>query len=718
MGWNLSLALRLALRSIAHHRMVASATVLGVAIGVSVVAAILVVDFNTSRVESDPLATVVGDTGGLVAGEEAVGTGSSPHPVVTRVRFERRGVVEPARPAGDLLPTQEGALREGLGGDAASPVRRGEEDYQAMRLAVRLASLLSFLVGTVIVFYTMRFSVVSRARELCLTLCLGEFRRNVALSLTGEALMLGAAGSLAGLAVAIPIAAGLLAAGISTTGRAPPAGFVVPWGELTAIGAIAVGIALLGVLAPVRHVYRMEVARVLQPRFLSGSEDGDTTAVSWLIPPLLGALWLAVRPFLQSWLSVVSFFLFEAAVVLVLTGATLWWTGQLLRAMVRCSERTLRLVLPLETLLAARHMAFSGRRMGFAVVAVTLVFSLLTALHGVTRALQDEVYAWAEEALLPYGYFERRAGVPDDEQAVQAAARSVRVDLFRLSAKAAGEFPIRLIRGDDVNPWLQRHGRPPLRVGTTMLSRTLAARFGLHPGDHVVFSGPAGDHRFEIIDVADDLGFFAEDGQYVDLKSYALFSDGNPVFAGNLETTLGEYAVARPAGPGWNRLKPWQAEALTPWYRHVKSGRSLGRWQVREIDRDFLIFDFVLLMTVILASIGVTNTMLIQVRSRQRELAVLRTVGIGRWQVFRMLLLEGGIIGIVGAGLALVVGNLLGAISVSFLDRFTLFDYHFDFSATDTLWITALALATCASAAIYPAVSATRIPAAESLHYE
>ena len=46
---NLGLAFRLAARSLRHRRMIALATVLGVAIGIGVVNAVLIVDANTAR---------------------------------------------------------------------------------------------------------------------------------------------------------------------------------------------------------------------------------------------------------------------------------------------------------------------------------------------------------------------------------------------------------------------------------------------------------------------------------------------------------------------------------------------------------------------------------------------------------------------------------------------------------------------------------------------
>jgi len=57
-------------------------------------------------------------------------------------------------------------------------------------------------------------------------------------------------------------------------------------------------------------------------------------------------------------------------------------------------------------------------------------------------------------------------------------------------------------------------------------------------------------------------------------------------------------------------------------------------------------------------------------------------------------------------------------VSISFLDRYTLFDYELILSVKVSLIITALAIAACTVAAILPAVAAYRTSSAESLHYE
>lgn len=714
-GVNPSLAWLLAWRNLRHHATVSVATILGITLGTAVIAAILIVDSNSSSTPGfgDQLSTlpetVKQDTG-------CRSSGSGPCPRVMRVYFERNPGLN-QRP-GIWLPSQEADVSAGID-QAEPPVRRGEEDYQAMRLAVRTASLIAFSVGGIIVFYTMRFSVASRIRELALVRCLGEDRRNVALSLLVEALMMGIIGTILGLLLAFPAAMGLLSARISTTGRVPDAIFSIPWLELTIISMLAITIALLGVAGPVRMFYRMKLADVMQPRFMSRDNaqlELPMQGLGWLVPPVMIASWLSIRPFVQSWLSVVQFFLAESVLVVMLAVAILWWIRPLLRGTIAMVESVLRPALPLEAALAGKRMRLTSHTLALTVAGVTLVFSLFTALHDISRTLKDEIHDWASEALYPFVYFERDTRADIDEANLQRDLKRNGIRLFRLSGKTRGELPVRLIAADDINPVRVATGKRPLAPGTVILSHTLASRYGVLTGDRMVIETDSEHLRFEVIDVTDEAGFYAEDGQYVDLKSYALFSDGNPLFQGSLQQTLGQYAMASKADG--THLTDEDIRLLHPWYRLTRRGANLGQWQVDEIDRDFLIFDFVLFMTVVLAIIGVANNILIQVHAREREFAVLRALGISKAQVIRLLLVEGAIIGIVSAILAMVLGNIIGALSVSFLDRFTLFEYTFRLSPLASLVISMFTVFSCTVAAIYPAVVANRVSSAESLHYE
>ncbi len=706
---NIRLALLLAWRSLCHHRTVALATVLGVAIGMTVVGAILIVDRNS--VEPRSRARPPADLSRFSAT-----TRDLPAKRILRVSIERAHSTPTASQLSDF-PTQRGQAPSDLLED--SPAQRGEADYQAMRLAVRLASLMAFSVGAIIVFYTMRFSVASRSRELSLLLCLGEERRNVVLSLLFEAALLGLAGTTAGLLLALPAARLLIAAGISTTGGIPSPGFALPMAELGGMFLLSVIISLLGAAGPARTLYKLKIVEVLQPRFISPGIDERNLHIfgfGWLMPPLMAAAYLALRPFMQSWLNVVQFFILEVLFAAGFAVAVLWWMTPLLRGVIGLAEWTLRPWLPLQALIVGKRLQLTSRKLVFTVAGVTLVYSQLIALHDITRSLKYEIEKWSREALAPYVFLERNLRKNGDMDSPRKTAENRNLHLFRMSQKVPGEMPFRLVAAADVNPYLTAGGRPMLGPGRALASRTLAAHYALSPGDRLVIHAESEDHRFVISEISDDIGFFAEDGQYVDLRSYFVFSDGNPLFAGEMEQTLGDYAAVRKRHGG--RVNAADLAALRPGYRPVTEGWTMSKGRLKEIDRDFLIFDFILVMTVLLAIIGVANGILIQVLAREREFSVLRTVGVSRAQTTSLLLVEGAVIGIVSALLAIVLGHIVGAISVSFLDRFTLFSYEFVFSPQASALVLLLAVATCCLAAVYPAVVANRISSAESLHYE
>ena len=123
----LRLAGLLAFRSLRHHRMVAVATILGVAIGILVVSAVLIVDNNTRIIvgESDTTGATIRKYQIEEAAASAVGIrlpSTRFSPAETRITFERRD--RQGRQTSQIVPTQKG---KGAGNSV------GTEDYAAMR---------------------------------------------------------------------------------------------------------------------------------------------------------------------------------------------------------------------------------------------------------------------------------------------------------------------------------------------------------------------------------------------------------------------------------------------------------------------------------------------------------------------------------------------------------------------------------------------------------
>jgi putative ABC transport system permease protein len=82
------------------------------------------------------------------------------------------------------------------------------------------------------------------------------------------------------------------------------------------------------------------------------------------------------------------------------------------------------------------------------------------------------------------------------------------------------------------------------------------------------------------------------------------------------------------------------------------------------LDRVFGLFDVLSLVAVIVASLGIVNTLTMNVLERVREIGVLRAAGMTRRQVWRSVVVEAGITGLVGAMCGVAAGVLIGGLMV------------------------------------------------------
>jgi ABC-type lipoprotein release transport system permease subunit len=72
----------------------------------------------------------------------------------------------------------------------------------------------------------------------------------------------------------------------------------------------------------------------------------------------------------------------------------------------------------------------------------------------------------------------------------------------------------------------------------------------------------------------------------------------------------------------------------------------------------------VALVVIVIAAVGIVNTMLMAVMERIPEIGTLKAIGFGNWEIMRMFLYEGGIIGVFGSVLGCVYGLLVSLIMV------------------------------------------------------
>jgi len=129
-------------------------------------------------------------------------------------------------------------------------------------------------------------------------------------------------------------------------------------------------------------------------------------------------------------------------------------------------------------------------------------------------------------------------------------------------------------------------------------------------------------------------------------------------------------------------------------------------------------------LIVLVAALNILITLIMMVMEKNRDIAILMSMGARREQIRRIFMAQGVIIGAVGTSIGLVVGY-----SISFLANhyrllrldaqvYQLSFVPFEPRWVDGIWIAAVAMAVSFVATLYPARNATRIAPVEALRYE
>ncbi len=167
------------------------------------------------------------------------------------------------------------------------------------------------------------------------------------------------------------------------------------------------------------------------------------------------------------------------------------------------------------------------------------------------------------------------------------------------------------------------------------------------------------------------------------------------------------------------------AVSVSDWTRrHVNFFRSI------QITKSILFV--ILLMVVAVAAFNIVSTLVMVVKDKQSDIAILRTVGASPGNILKIFVTQGSIIGVLGTALGVLAGvllalnleNIVGFFESAFNIKFLAADVYFisdlpsELDVRDVAKIAAIALLLALASTIYPAWRAARTMPAEALRYE
>lgn len=523
--------------------------------------------------------------------------------------------------------------------------RQAELTNEVNVLAIMLLifAAIALFVSVLVIANTFSILFAQRARDFALLRCIGATRRQVVRSVRVEALALGVVAAVLGLLVGTGLGYLLVALAISALPSGSMA-FPVPSPGWYA-GALVTGVVVTIVAAwlPTRRVVRVSPLAALRP--------DDSTSVrtgAGRLRVALGLLAVAAGAALLA-LSISA----HDPGAMVAGGATSF-TGVLLLgpvlvpALIRVAGGLGGRLVGAPGRLAAENAVRNPRRTAATtaslLVGVTLTTAMLVGLASSRSAVEEDLdkdypvdlALTGTEGPLP-------EDVLDDVRAVPGVGAAIALDGVAARIAGAGRLPV--LAATDVAS--VAHGSPGLATpapGEIWLPTELATR------DRVTVQ--VGDHRV-VLRVRDGDGW--GDAAVVAPATLAALSDRPEAWAvwiragdgADAEDLAGDLdAVARAADAG------------------VANGLRERSWVVLQLEILTGTVVALLGIAVLIALIGIGNTLGLSVLERSRENALLRALGLTRRQLRATLAAEAVLLSVVATVLGSVIGVTFAWVSL------------------------------------------------------
>ncbi|MDX3353443.1 FtsX-like permease family protein [Streptomyces sp. ME01-24h] len=545
--------------------------------------------------------------------------------------------------------------------DATATTGRRLADEEARRIASDLSSfnstLLSFagialFVGIFIIANTFTMLVAQRTKELALLRAVGASRRQVTRSVLVEALVVGAVAGVTGFLLGVGIAAIMRAALASAGALLPEGALAVQPGAMAAALGVGVGVTMLAAWLPARR------AAKIPPVAAMSSVHAPDTVRGLLLRTTLGALLSAAGAVLVlagSGMKNGNIVLGGGAGLLLIGVFVL--TPLLSRPVVAAAAPLLR-PFGVTGRLARQNAVRNPRRTAATASALMIGLTLITSLTVVATSVKTTVNQTAA------------AHLKADYQITSATGRNLSPEVAELVARTDGVSASSAVR--DAHAELGGEDAWVAGVDVPQIDRLLTLEFtqgsmaAVH-GDSVIVDSDTA--RWRGWHAGQSLPVRYDDGTEGRLTISGVYEGGdliNGVIMDNATVTphtpkTGDMRVlAKMAGGASEADRDALVKALgeNPVIR-VQDKADISRDLSSTIDLMLNILYGLLAMAVLVAVLGVVNTLAMSVFERKHEIGMLRAIGLDRAAVKRMIRLESLLISLFGAVLGLGLGVFL-----------------------------------------------------------
>ncbi|MGW1960868.1 ABC transporter permease [Streptomyces sp. NPDC001935] len=526
---------------------------------------------------------------------------------------------------------------------------------------------IAVLVGIFLIVNTFSMLIAQRTRELGLLRALGADRRQVRRSVLTEALLLGLVGSTLGLAAGIGLAIGLIKLMSAFGMNLKSTEMVIGWGTPVAAYVVGVGVTYVAAYLPARRAAGVSPMAALSDAEVAGV--GRPLRVRAVVGGVVGAAGAAaLAGCAASSKTSTSASLLGLGVVLTLI-ATVIAGPLLVRPVIRVLGGAFPALFGPVGRMSQRNALRNPRRTGATaaalMVGLALVGGMSVASASMSKSFDQQIdkTLGADFVLQNANYVPFSHEVTDKVRATEGVGLVVRQrftpvavelpDGKRVETTASAYDP----RLDDVAHLTYTRGdsAAALGEGRIAMDATFAEDHDVRVGSTIPVEFPAGRRTTLTVGALTDQdggGFGTQGGLFFGFGTIEKYVPGGQ------DSAL--YVNAAP-GTSPERLRPRLEKTLEPYPQVQVRDQADYKKLVHDQIAVLLYLVYALLgLAIVIAVLGVVNTLALSVVERTREIGLLRAIGLGRRQLRRMIRLESVVIAVFGAVLGLALGIIWG----------------------------------------------------------
>jgi len=592
---------------------------------------------------------------------------------------------------------------------------------------VNLSSLFALLIGLFLIHNTFAIAVSQRRSEIGILRALGASRRQVLALFMTESAIIGLVGSAAGIVLGSFIAkemAGLIGNIMQAHYGIAERAHEVRFGAGLLAASIAMGMttSILAALLPARNAALVDPARAVQrgsnQDISRGNSRGRSAAAGMfaLLAVLCVFMGHSQVVFYAGYLS------FVLAALLLAPTLSVWLS---------CSLRPLlTAVQPFEGRIAADSLIQAPRRTSGTVAALMLSVGLVVSMGGLSRGTFESVVDWVSSflnsdllVLASEDGTNRSFHFPDSVTASLASIDGVSdVQRMRSNKVTVKGASVLLVAIDMSTALARTSGRvvagnfqQMYRLGAegkgVIISENCGLLHNLGMGNTVEVPSPSGLVRLPVVGIVTD---------YLN-QSGTVFVDYEAVYQPFWkDPTVDMYKVYLKQGVSEQSVKQQIQTKLSRQRRMFVMLNREVKARVMSNTRQWLGLSYIqIAVAMLVAALGIANTLLVAVTDRRREFAVVRAIGAFRNQVRKSVWLEAT--GLAAIGVTL--GVAFGAIDLLYERQIVRHDYagltlNYDFPVLLVFLLGVGLIVTAWISCLAAAEMAARHSMVEALEYE